>query len=146
MDLIFKALADQNRRRMLDRLHDEPGLTLTELVRDLSMTRQSASRHVSILESAGLIVTYWSGREKLHYLNPIPVVEITRRVGTSAATFYHYFEDVEEAALALAEQAAEEMPALVALIDGSWRGRASSIPREPSSKPSWCTGIATTRC
>ncbi len=79
MDLIFKALADQNRRRMLDRLHDEPGLTLTELVRDLSMTRQSASRHVSILESAGLIVTYWSGREKLHYLNPIPVVEITDR-------------------------------------------------------------------
>jgi len=79
MDLIFKALADQNRRRMLDRLHDEPGLTLTELVRDLSMTRQSASRHVSILESAGLIVTYWSGREKLHYLNPVPIVEMADR-------------------------------------------------------------------
>ena len=55
----------------------------------------------------------------------IPVVEITRRVGTSPATFYHYFEDVEEAALALAEQAAEEMPALVALIGGSWRGQAA---------------------
>ncbi len=55
----------------------------------------------------------------------IPVVEITRRVGTSPATFYHYFEDVEEAALALAEQAAGEMPALVALIDGPWRGRAA---------------------
>ncbi len=79
MDHVFKALADRNRRKMLDRLYAEPGLTLSELVRDLAMTRQSASRHVSILESAGLIVTYWSGREKLHYLNPIPVVEITDR-------------------------------------------------------------------
>ncbi len=79
MDMIFKALADRNRRKMLDRLFGEPGLTLSELIRDLDMTRQSASRHVSILESAGLIVTYWSGREKLHYLNPVPVVEITDR-------------------------------------------------------------------
>ena len=55
----------------------------------------------------------------------IPVVEIARRGGTSPATFYHYFEDVEEAALALAEQAAEEMPALVALIDETWRGQAA---------------------
>jgi AcrR family transcriptional regulator len=55
----------------------------------------------------------------------IPVVEISRRVGTSPATFYHYFEDVEAAALALAEQAADEMPALVELIDGSWRGQAA---------------------
>ena len=79
MDMIFKALADHNRRKMLDRLFGESGLTLSELIRDLDMTRQSASRHVSILESAGLIVTYWSGREKLHYLNPVPVVEITDR-------------------------------------------------------------------
>ena len=79
MDPIFKALADQNRRKMLDRLFAEPGLTLSELIQDLAMTRQSASRHVSILEAAGLIVTYWSGREKLHYLNPVPVVEITDR-------------------------------------------------------------------
>lgn len=57
----------------------------------------------------------------------IPVVEISRRVGTSPATFYHYFEDVEAAALALAEQAAGEMPALVALIDGSWRGQAALV-------------------
>ncbi len=79
MELIFKALADQNRRTMLDRLFAEPGLTLSELIRDLEMTRQSASRHVTILEAAGLIVTYWSGREKLHYLNPVPVAEITDR-------------------------------------------------------------------
>ena len=64
---------------MLDRLHRDPGLTLSELIHGLNMTRQSASRHVSILEGAGLIVTYWRGREKLHYLNPVPVAEITDR-------------------------------------------------------------------
>lgn len=79
MDEIFKALADSNRRRMLDRLREEPGLTLSELIEDVDMARQSASRHVSLLESAGLVVTHWSGREKLHYLNPVPVVEISER-------------------------------------------------------------------
>jgi DNA-binding transcriptional ArsR family regulator len=79
MEPVFKALADRNRRRMLDRLHEEPGLTLSELTHGLGMTRQSASRHVSILEKAGLVVTHWSGREKLHYLNPVPVAEITDR-------------------------------------------------------------------
>lgn len=79
MDEIFKALADKNRRRMLDRLYEEPGLTLSELIENVDMARQSASRHVSLLESAGLVVTHWSGREKLHYLNPVPVVEISER-------------------------------------------------------------------
>ncbi len=79
MDEVFKALADRNRRRMLDRLREEPGLTLTQLIGDIDMARQSASRHVSILEKAGLVVTHWSGREKLHYLNPVPVVELAER-------------------------------------------------------------------
>ena len=79
MDTIFKALADSNRRRMLDRLYAEPGLTLSELIGDVDMARQSASRHVSILEQAGLVVTRWSGREKLHYLNPVPLAEISER-------------------------------------------------------------------
>ncbi len=79
MDPVFKALADRNRREMLDRLIAEPGLTLSELIRGLEMARQSASRHVSILEAAGLVATHWSGREKLHYLNPVPLVEITDR-------------------------------------------------------------------
>ncbi len=79
MDEIFKALADRNRRKMLDRLHKEAGLTLSELIDDIDMTRQSASRHVSVLETAGLVVTHWSGREKLHYLNPVPVVGISER-------------------------------------------------------------------
>lgn len=79
MDEIFKALADRNRRKMLDRLREEAGLTLSELIDDIDMTRQSASRHVSVLETAGLVVSHWSGREKLHYLNPVPVVEISER-------------------------------------------------------------------
>ena len=79
MDKIFKALADNNRRRMLDRLFAQPGLTLSDLVADVEMARQSASRHVSILEQAGLVVTHWSGREKLHYLNPVPLTEISER-------------------------------------------------------------------
>ena len=79
MDKVFKALADRNRRKMLDRLREEPGLTLSELIDGIDMARQSASRHVTILEDAGLIVTHWSGREKLHYLNPVPVVEMADR-------------------------------------------------------------------
>ena len=79
MDEVFKALADQSRRRLLDRLREHPGLTLTELIDGLDMARQSASRHVSVLENAGLVVTHWSGREKLHYLNPAPVLEISER-------------------------------------------------------------------
>lgn len=79
MDEIFKALADGNRRKMLDALHAAPGLTLSELIAGFDMTRQSASRHVSILERAGLIVTRWTGREKRHYLNPVPVAEISER-------------------------------------------------------------------
>lgn len=79
MNEVFKALADRNRRRMLDRLREEPGLTLSELIDGLGMARQSASRHVSVLEGAGLVVTHWSGREKLHYLNPVPVLEISER-------------------------------------------------------------------
>lgn len=79
MDKIFRALADRNRRKMLDRLFEDPGLTLSELIADLGMARQSASRHVAVLEKAGLVVTHWSGREKLHYLNPIPLAEITER-------------------------------------------------------------------
>ena len=79
MDEVFKALADRSRRRLLDRLREQPGLTLSELIDDLDMVRQSASRHVAVLENAGLVVTHWSGREKLHYLNPVPVLEISER-------------------------------------------------------------------
>ena len=79
MDLIFKALADPSRRKMLDRLYDRPGLTLTELTADLDMRRQSASRHLGVLVAAGVVTAEWHGREKRHYLNPVPIADIGRR-------------------------------------------------------------------
>lgn len=79
MDRVFKALADPTRRELLDRLYEQPAQTLTELVAGLDMRRQSATKHLAILESAQLVVTRWRGREKLHYLNPLPIAEISRR-------------------------------------------------------------------
>lgn len=79
MDEVFKALADSTRRKMLDLLYAEQGLTVTQLVAEADMTRQSATRHLKVLEDAGLVVTVWEGREKLHYLNPVPIVEINQR-------------------------------------------------------------------
>ena len=78
-DDVFNALADRTRRQMLDRLFDTPGMTLNDLVANLGMARQSASRHLKVLEAAGLVVVQWRGREKKHFLNPVPIVEIERR-------------------------------------------------------------------
>lgn len=79
MDTIFKALADSTRRALLDRLFVEQGQTLTQLIEGLAMRRQSAARHLAVLEDAGLVTCRWHGREKLHYLNPVPIAEINRR-------------------------------------------------------------------
>lgn len=79
MDRVFKALSDASRRQMLDRLFESPGLTLGELTANLSMRRQSASRHLAVLIEAGLVTAQWQGREKHHYLNPLPIAEIGRR-------------------------------------------------------------------
>ncbi len=78
-DAVFKALADPTRRLLLDRLNAKNGLTLNELCSGLDMARQSASKHVAILEDADLIVVVRRGREKLHYLNAAPISEIARR-------------------------------------------------------------------
>jgi len=78
-DAIFKALADPTRRHLLDSLHERNGQTLGELCAQLNMARQSASQHVTILEAANLISTMWRGREKLHYLNPVPIYDIQER-------------------------------------------------------------------
>jgi len=72
-DLVFKALADPTRRFLLDRLFARDGRTLTELESALEMTRFGVMKHLRVLEDAGLIVTRRSGREKLHYLNPVPI-------------------------------------------------------------------------
>jgi len=79
MDAIFKALADPTRRQLLDSLLDTGGQTLTELIGGLDMRRQSAAKHLAILEDSGLISCQWHGREKRHYLNPVPIAEIGRR-------------------------------------------------------------------
>jgi DNA-binding transcriptional ArsR family regulator len=79
MDAVFKALADISRRELLDRLRAENGQTLNELCVRLSMSRQAVSKHLAILESANLVATVWRGREKLHYLNPVPIHEISER-------------------------------------------------------------------
>jgi DNA-binding transcriptional ArsR family regulator len=78
-DSVFKALGDRSRRELLDRLFDNNGQTLGELCDGLKMTRQAVSKHLVILEEANLIAIHWRGREKLHYLNPIPIQEIQSR-------------------------------------------------------------------
>jgi DNA-binding transcriptional ArsR family regulator len=72
-DGVFKALADPTRRHLLDRLFERDGRTLSELESDLEMTRFGVMKHLRILEAAGLVVARRSGREKLHYLNPVPI-------------------------------------------------------------------------
>ncbi len=72
-DSVFKALADPTRRLLLDRLYERDGRSLTELESDLEMTRFGVMKHLRVLEDAGLVVTRRSGREKLHYLNPVPI-------------------------------------------------------------------------
>jgi DNA-binding transcriptional ArsR family regulator len=79
MDAIFKALADANRRRLLDGLNNRNGQSLRELCAGLAMTRQAASKHLAVLEAANLITTVWQGREKLHYLNTAPINDIAER-------------------------------------------------------------------
>ena len=78
-DAVFRALADPSRRLLLDRLHAENGQTLGELCQGLDMTRQAVTKHLAILEEANLVATRRQGREKLHYLNPVPIHEIAER-------------------------------------------------------------------
>ena len=72
-DRVFRALADPTRRHLLDRLYAQDGRTLTELESTLEMTRYGVMKHLRLLEDAGLVVTRRQGREKLHYLNPVPI-------------------------------------------------------------------------
>src|SRR5215510_16304241 len=78
-DLLFKALADPSRRKLLDILHANDGRTLNELCEYLDMTRQGVTQHLNLLEAANLVATAWRGREKLHFLNPVPLHEIYER-------------------------------------------------------------------
>jgi DNA-binding transcriptional ArsR family regulator len=79
VELVFKALADASRRQLLDALYERNGQTLTELCERLDMTRQAVTKHLGVLEDAGLFATVRRGRNKHHYLNPVPIHEISER-------------------------------------------------------------------
>jgi DNA-binding transcriptional ArsR family regulator len=78
-DAVFKALADPSRRKLLDLLNAHDGQTLSQLCDHHDMTRQAVTQHLRVLERAGLVVTQWRGREKLHFLTPVPLQEIYDR-------------------------------------------------------------------
>jgi DNA-binding transcriptional ArsR family regulator len=78
-DLVFKALADPSRRKLLDRLFERNGQTLSELCMGLEMTRQAVTKHLVLLEQANLVATVKRGRDKIHYLNPVPIHDIAER-------------------------------------------------------------------
>ena len=79
MDVAFRALADASRRKLLDQLYRTNGLTLKELCRDLDMSRQAVTKHLAKLQEANVVVHLWKGREKRHYLNPVPLKEISEQ-------------------------------------------------------------------
>jgi uncharacterized protein YndB with AHSA1/START domain/DNA-binding transcriptional ArsR family regulator len=101
-DRVFKALADPSRRRLLDSLRKEDGQTLGRLCGQLDMARQSATQHLAVLEEANLISTVRHGREKLHYLNPVPIHDIQQR-------WLAPFEQPRLRVLAAVKQNAEQM-------------------------------------
>jgi DNA-binding transcriptional ArsR family regulator len=102
MDEVFKALADPTRRQLLDELHRENGQTLTALEERLPMTRFGVMKHLRVLEEANLVVTRKRGREKLHFLNPVPIRLVYERWVSKyaepwAATLTEIKRDLEEA-------------------------------------------------
>jgi DNA-binding transcriptional ArsR family regulator/uncharacterized protein YndB with AHSA1/START domain len=102
-DAVFRALSDPARRRLLDRLNERNGLTLTELCTGMGMTRQSVSKHLDVLEEADLVTTLRRGREKLHYLNAAPINDIADR-------FIHHYDRARVEALADLKTALEATP------------------------------------
>ena len=110
MDAVFKALADRTRRHLLDRLHERNGQTLSELCDHLDMARQSTTQHLDILQGANLISTVRRGRERLHYLNPVPLHEIQER-------WIDKFERPRLRALSTLKRRAEEAEALRTKIE-----------------------------
>jgi len=98
---VFKALADASRRKLLDRLRKKGGLTLGKLCEKHDMSRQAVTKHLALLEAANLVVTMKRGREKLHYLNPVPVNNIYMR-------WIGKFEQKRVAALHNLKQALQE--------------------------------------
>ena len=98
MDEVFRALADPTRRELLDRLYGRDGQTLAELTDDLGMSRQAASKHLAQLERSRLVVSRFAGREKHHYLNPVPIRAIADRwIGKYAEPWVSALSDLRAA-------------------------------------------------
>ena len=121
MDAVFRALSDPARRRLLDRLNERNGLTLTELCADMGMTRQSVSKHLDVLEEADLVTTLRRGREKLHYLNAAPINDIADR-------WIHHYDRARAEALPISRRHWRPPP---------WTRRATRRPSStrPTSTP-----------
>lgn len=103
IDRLLRALGDATRRRLLDRLRDTPGLTQSELGEGFTQSRQALSKHLAMLAAADLVVTVWRGREKLHYLNPVPLQALPARWVTGNAREH-------AAALTALKRALEQAP------------------------------------
>src|SRR5580704_6401848 len=103
MDAVFRALGDSGRRRLLDKLNERNGLSLTELSTGMGVTRQSVSKHLDVLVAAGLVTTMWRGREKLHYLNAAPINDIAER-------WIHHYDRARAEALSDLKTALEATP------------------------------------
>jgi DNA-binding transcriptional ArsR family regulator/uncharacterized protein YndB with AHSA1/START domain len=103
MDAVFRALGDPARRRLLDRLNEHNGMTLTELCEGMAMTRQAVSKHLDVLEAAGLVAPLRRGREKLHYLNAAPINDIAER-------WIHHYDRARAEALSDLKTALEATP------------------------------------
>src|ERR671921_152720 len=132
MDGVFRALADPTRRALLDRLHERNGQTLTELCESAGMTRQSVTQHLGVLEDANLVSTVRRGREKLHYLNPVPLHEIQER-------WIDKFERPRLAALGAVKRRAEEaMTDKPRFVYVTYIG-STCAPTAPAS-PTWSAG------
>lgn len=95
---VFKALADPSRRKLLDRLFEKNGQSLNELCEQHDMSRQAVMKHLDLLEQANLVVTVKSGREKLHYLNPVPIQQIySRWIGKFEKSRLQALENLKQA-------------------------------------------------
>ena len=102
-DAVFHALADANRRLLLDRLHAKSGQTLTQLGKGLAMSRQGVAKHLAILEEANLVAVQRRGREKFHFINPVPINVIAER-------WVRKFEEQHLNALSALKKALENQP------------------------------------
>lgn len=101
MDKVFKSLGDAHRRLILDRLFETDGQTLQQLCQNVDITRQGLSKHLAILEDAGLVVSIFEGREKRHYLNPVPIQSVAER-------WISKYSDAQLSAVSALKKALEE--------------------------------------